>query len=213
VRLTGAAAPLFLRLSLVDEYRGHVARVMKDSALMATADRLAQMNLHLAQGHILLHMQTTDSRLTSTFGRALDIAEQVGLAAPRAEALVGAWIASTRSADYLKALEFAERFRRDAAMSGQIDELVHSRMMAVPLHCVGEFSTARHFVERALGHQLRRAQAAHDHLFYVDLEASMYAILARTLWLQGFPDQAGDAARRSLERAVSIKCDHTGPVR
>jgi predicted ATPase len=194
VRLTGAAAPLFLRLSLVDEYRGHVARVMKDSALMATADRLAQMNLHLAQGHILLHMQTTDSRLTSTFGRALDIAEQVGLAAPRAEALVGAWIASTRSADYLKALEFAERFRRDAAMSGQIDELVYSRMMAVPLHCVGEFSTARHFVERALGHQLRRAQAAHDHLFYVDLEASMYAILARTLWLQGFPDQAGDAA-------------------
>jgi predicted ATPase/DNA-binding winged helix-turn-helix (wHTH) protein len=204
VRLTGAAAPLFMRLSLVDEYRGYVERVMKDSALIATADRLAQINLHLALGHTLLHMQTTDSQLTCAFGRALDIAEQVGLAAPRAEALVGAWIASIRSADYPKALEFAQRFRRDAAMTGQIDELVYSRMMAVPLHYVGEFSTARHFVERALGHQLRRAQAAHDHLFYVDLEVAMYGILARTLWLQGFPDQAGDAARRSLERAVSI---------
>jgi predicted ATPase/DNA-binding winged helix-turn-helix (wHTH) protein len=204
VQLTAAAAPLFMRLSLVDEYRGHVERVVKDSDLMATADRLAQMNLHLALGHILLHMAMTDSQLTSTFGRALEIAEQVGLAAPRAEALVGAWIASTRSADYPKALEFAQRFRRDSAMTRQMDELVYSRMMAVPLHYMGEFSAARHFVERALGHQLRRARAAHDHLFYVDLEVGMYAILARTLWLQGFPDQASDAARRSLERAVSV---------
>jgi hypothetical protein len=204
VSLTAAAAPLFMRLSLVDEYRGHVERVMNDSALMATADRLAQMNLHLALGYILMHMQTTDSQLTRTFGRALEIAEQVGLAAPRAEALVGAWTASARSADYPKALEFARRFRRNAAMTGQIDELVYSRMMAVPLHYMGEFSAARHFVERALGHPLRRAQATHDHLFYVELEVAMYAILARTLWLQGFADQASDAARRSLERAVSV---------
>jgi predicted ATPase/DNA-binding winged helix-turn-helix (wHTH) protein len=204
VTLAAAAAPLFLWLSLVDEYRGHVERVMKDSALMATADRLAQMNLHLALGHILLHMQTTDSQLTSTFGRALEIAEQVGLAAPRAEALAGAWLGSMRRADYPQALEFAERFRRETTTTGQMDELVYSRMMAVPLHYMGEFSAARDFVERALKHPLRRAPAAHDHVFYVDLEVVMYATRARNCWLQGFADQARDAARRSLERAVSI---------
>jgi predicted ATPase/DNA-binding winged helix-turn-helix (wHTH) protein len=204
VRLTGAAASLFMRLTLLDEYRGHVERVMKDSALMATADGLTQVNLHLALGHILLHMGRTGSQLTSAFGKALEIAEQEGLTAPRAEALVGAWMASTMSADYPKALEYAQHFRRDSTRTGQIDELVYSRMMALPLLYMGDLSAARHFVERALEHPRRSARAVHDNLFYVDLEVGMYAILARNCWLQGFADQASDAARRSLERAVSV---------
>jgi hypothetical protein len=204
VRLTGAAASLFMRLSLLDEYRGHVERVVKDTALMATADGFAQMSLNLALGHLLLHMAKTDSQLTSTFGRALEIAEQEGPAAARAEALVGAWLGSTRCADYPSALEFAQRFRRDAATTGQMDELVYSRMMAIPLHYMGEFGAARHFIEHALAQPLRRAQAAYDYFFYIDLELVMYATLARNCWLQGFADQASDAATRSLERAVSI---------
>jgi predicted ATPase/DNA-binding winged helix-turn-helix (wHTH) protein len=204
VRLTAAAASLFIRLSLLDEYRGHVERVVKDSALMAAADGFTQMSLHLALGHLLLHMAATDSQLTSTFDRALQISEQLGLSAPRAEALTGAWIASTRCADYPRALEFAQRLRRDAATTGQMDELVYSRMMAIPLHYMGEFAAARHFIEQALAHPLRRAQAAYDYFFYIDLEVVMYATLARNCWLQGFADQARDAARRSLERAVSI---------
>jgi hypothetical protein len=78
-------------------------------------------------------------------------------------------------------------------------------MMAISLHFMGEFGAARQFIERALGHPFRKtALAAHDHLFYVDLEVVMYATLARYLWLQGLPDQARDAATRSLARAVSI---------
>jgi predicted ATPase/DNA-binding winged helix-turn-helix (wHTH) protein len=204
VRLTGAAASLFIRLSLLDEYRGHVERVVKDSALMAKADGLAQLNLNLALGHLLLHTATVDSQLTNTFGRALEIAEQLGLCAPRAEALAGAWLACLRPGDHTKALEFAERFRRDAE-NDPIGELVYSRMMAISLHFMGEFGAARQFIERALGHPFRKtALAAHDHLFYVDLEVVMYATLARNLWLQGLPDQARDAATRSLARAVSI---------
>jgi hypothetical protein len=104
------------------------------------------MNLHLALGHILLRMAKTDSHLTSAFGRAPQIAEQEGPASARAEALVGAWLGSTRCADFPKALEFAQRFRRDAAATGQMDELAYSRMMAVPLHYMGEFGAARHFI-------------------------------------------------------------------
>jgi predicted ATPase/DNA-binding winged helix-turn-helix (wHTH) protein len=204
VRLTAAAGSLFLRLSLLDECRSHVERVMKDSTLMAKADSLAEMNLHLVLGHIQLHKATLGSQFRSTFDRALQIAERLALAAPRADALVGAWIASTRSCDYPKALEFAQRFRHSAAATGEMDELVYSRMMALPLLYLGEFSTARHYLEHALAHPLRRAQAAHDHLFYVDLEVVTYANLARIFWFQGFADQAGDAANRSLDRAVSI---------
>jgi predicted ATPase/DNA-binding winged helix-turn-helix (wHTH) protein len=205
VTLTAAAASLFMRLSLLDEYRGHVERILNDSTLAATADRFAQMSLNLALGHLLLHMAKADPQLSRTFGRALEIAEQLGLAAHRAQALAGAWLGSTRCADYPKALEFAARFRRDADdTNGLINDLVYSRMMSLPLHYMGEFGAARHFVERALEHPLRRAQAAHDYLFYIDLEVVMYATLARNCWLQGFPDQASEAARHGLERAVSI---------
>jgi predicted ATPase len=204
VSLTAAAASLFIRLSLFDEYRGYVERVLNDSTLMAGADAIAQMSLHLALGHLLLHMATTHSQMTRTFGRALEIAEQVGLAAPRAEVLAGAWLGSMRRADYPEALEFAARFRRDTTTTGQTDELVYCRMMAHTLNYVGDFDSSQHFVERALKHPLRGAPAAHDHVFYVDLEVVMYATRARNCWLQGFADQARDAARRSLERAVSI---------
>jgi predicted ATPase/DNA-binding winged helix-turn-helix (wHTH) protein len=204
VKLTTAAASLFMRLSLLDEYRGHVERVVKDSALMARADGFTHMRLYLALGHLLLHMATIDSQLTSTFGRALQIAEQEGPASARAEALVGAWLGSTRCADYPKAIEFAERFRRDAATAGQMDELVYSRMMAIPLHYMGDFGAARHFIEHGLSQLLGKARAAYDYFFYIDLELVMYATLARNCWLQGFPDQAHDAAKRSLERAISI---------
>jgi predicted ATPase/DNA-binding winged helix-turn-helix (wHTH) protein len=204
VSLTAAAASLFIRLSLLDEYRSYVERVLNDSALMARADAIAQMSLNLALGHLLLHMATTHSEMTRTFGKTLEIAEQVGLAAPRAEALAGAWLGSMRRADYPKALEFAERFQRDTAMTGQMDELVYCRMMAHTLTYVGDFDSSQHFVERALKHPLRRTPAAHDHVFYVDLEVVMYATRARNCWLQGFADQASDAARRSLERAVSV---------
>jgi predicted ATPase/DNA-binding winged helix-turn-helix (wHTH) protein len=204
VRLTAAAAPLFIRLSLFGEYRGYVERVLNDSALMARADPIVEMSLNLALGHLLLHMARTHTQMTRAFGTALEIAEQVGLAAPRAEALAGAWLGSMRRTDYSKALEFAERFRRDTTTTGQMDELVYCRMMAHTLNYVGDFDTSQLFVERALKHPLRRAPAAHDYVFYVDLEVVMYATRARNCWLQGFADQARDAARHSLERAVSI---------
>ncbi|MEA3149180.1 MAG: hypothetical protein QOD56_119, partial [Gammaproteobacteria bacterium] len=202
VKLTAAAASLFMRLSLLYEYRGYVERVLKDAALTAMADPTAQISLNVTLGHLLLHMAKPDSEMTHAFEKALEIAEQAGIS--RADAIAGAWLGCARRADHPKALEFAERYRRDTAIS-QFDDLVYSRMMAMSLHFMGEFGTARHFVERALQHPFRKAPTAHDHLFYIDLEVVMYATLARNCWLQGLADQASDAARRSLDRALSIR--------
>jgi predicted ATPase/DNA-binding winged helix-turn-helix (wHTH) protein len=202
VRLTAAAALSFMCLSLFNECRGHVERVVKDSSLMATADSYTQMSLNLSLGHLLLNRAAIDSQLTSAFGRALEIAEGAGLVAPRAEALTGAWVASARCGDYLKALEFARRFRRDAT-TRQMDESAYNLMMTITLHYIGEFGAARDLIDRALEHPFRTPAAQH-HLCYVDPDIVIRATLARNCWLQGFVDQASDAARRSLESAVSV---------
>jgi predicted ATPase/DNA-binding winged helix-turn-helix (wHTH) protein len=203
-RLTAAAAAPFMRLSLFNEYLGHVERVVKDSALMAMADCYTQMSLNLSLGHLLLNRAALDSQLTSAFGRALEIAEREGLVAPRAEALTGAWIASARCGDYPKALEFARRFQRDAAATDQMDELLYTLMMTLSLHYMGEFATARDVIESALQHPFGRTPAAHHHLCYVDPDIVILATLARNCWFLGFADQARDAARRSLESAISV---------
>ena len=204
VSLTAPAAWLFMRLSLLDECRNHVERVLNDSGLVAMADPLVQLSLNLNRGHLLVHMARADSEVTNTFDRALEIAEKVGLFGARVEAIAGAWLGSTRCADHPRALELAQRYRREAAATGEMDELVYSRMMALPLHYMGQLADARRIIEPTLEHSLKSALAAHDRLFYIDIEVVMCAVLARNCWLQGFPDQASDAARRSLARAISI---------
>jgi tetratricopeptide (TPR) repeat protein len=143
--------------------------------------------------------------MTSAFGRALQLAERLDDPAHRAQAIAGAWLASMRCADYPRALELVERFRANAVQSTiDTDMLIYSRMMALPLHYMGEFAASREFIERALRLTSRQAQERHDTLFYVDADVVLYAILARNLYILGFADQARDAATQSLERAAAI---------
>jgi predicted ATPase/DNA-binding winged helix-turn-helix (wHTH) protein len=205
VRLTSAAAPLFMRLSLLDEYRAHVLRVLSDSALVDLVDSSTTVSLHLALAHLLLHMGRTEAEMTSSFQQALELAERLGNQGQRAQAIAGAWLASTRCADYPRALELAERFRLNTAeTAGERNTLIYHRMMALPLHYMGDFAASRQFIERALRLNSKQAQVRHDTMFYVDSEVVLYAILARNLFLLGFPDQAQDAATRSLERALAV---------
>ena len=204
IKLTAAATSLFMRLSLLDECRGHVERVLRDEALVAMTDPLAQMRLNLALGHLLLHTSRAESELTDAFERALTLAEQLGAAAPRAEALAAAWIGSTRCAEYRKALDYAQRLQPAAEAAASPVDLAHARMLAIPLHYMGEFAASSHVIERALGDRRKEARVAHDQWFYVDFEVAMRAIDARNTWLLGFQDRASELARHSLERALSI---------
>jgi predicted ATPase/DNA-binding winged helix-turn-helix (wHTH) protein len=201
VTLTAAAAFVFMRLSLLDECREYVERALRASAAIPTVEPLTQKNLNLALGHLLLHM-AKPAEMTAAFDRALRIAEQIGVPSHRAQALAGAWLGTTCCADHLGSLKFAKRFRTHD--SSKVADLAYCRMMAVPLHYLGQFADARRFIDQALEHPLGSARAAHDALFYADLEVVIHAILARNSWMQGFPDQASHAALRSLERAVSL---------
>jgi predicted ATPase/DNA-binding winged helix-turn-helix (wHTH) protein len=203
--LTAACAPLFLRLSLLDEYRGRVEHALQNIAATSTPDLLIVRNLNLALGHLLLHMEKDPEQMHAAFGRALKISEQIDVPVQGSPALVGMWLGTVFCGDYSAALALAQRVRCDVADSvpGTAD-LVYGRMMALTLHFMGEFAKAQGFIERILRHPLRSEPQEHDRVFYIDLEVATYTVAARNSWIEGYPDRASDMARHSVERAISI---------
>jgi predicted ATPase len=80
------------------------------------------------------------------------------------------------------------------------DRLIGDRLIGVTQHYLGDLPSARHHLERALADYVT-SDDKHIIRFQVDLRATVRVFLARTLWLQGFPEQAMRAADSSIEDA------------
>jgi predicted ATPase/DNA-binding winged helix-turn-helix (wHTH) protein len=203
--LTAICASMFLRLSLLDEYRGRVEQALHYCAATRTADPFVTRNLNLALGHLLFHMGKDVEQMNAAFGRALQISEQTPLRAADFPALVGMWLGTLFSGNYPAALALVQRVLRDAGdPEGESGQLVHDRMMALTLHFMGEFAEAHRFIGRIREHPLMSARLEHDKEFYIDLEVATCTVSARNAWIEGHPDRAADIARRGLDRAMSI---------
>jgi predicted ATPase len=203
--LTAICAPIFLRLSLLDEYRGYVERALQNSAATPASDPLMVRNLNLALGYLLLHMEKDPVQMKAAFGAALRISDQTNVPARDSRAIAGMWLGTLFSGDYPAALAIAQRVQRDDGdCVGEAADLVHARMMSLTLHFMGEFAGTRRFVERILQHPLRSTPLEHDKVFYIDLEVATYTVSARNAWIEGYPDRASDMARHGVELAMSI---------
>jgi hypothetical protein len=98
-------------------------------------------------------------------------------------------------------LAFGQQFESlTAADNDPATTLLYDRMKAPALHLLGDLRGARRVAERSLA----APDAARPSFLFgsqVDRSASMGAVLARVLWLQGLPDQAEELAARTVERA------------
>jgi predicted ATPase/DNA-binding winged helix-turn-helix (wHTH) protein len=206
VTLTALAVPVFMHLSLFHEHYRHVERALKAAAGIPKVDALSELSLNLSFGRLLTSRAKATAEITNVFDRALQIAERLDSWSHLVEALVAAWWGSIRCADYPRALDLAERLRVNTERSSdQSLPLEYLRTMLVPLHYMGHFAKAQHFIEDGLERLRTRADTTDHYAFHVDTEVMLQAFLARNLWLQGFPDKAAAAATRGLARALSIQ--------
>ena len=81
-------------------------------------------------------------------------------------------------------------------------------MAALILHHLGAQTEARRRIEWSVGDVVSLLRGSHRRLraFLVDQGVAAHALLARVLWLQGFPDQAGRMAESALHQAEAA--DH-----
>jgi predicted ATPase/DNA-binding winged helix-turn-helix (wHTH) protein len=211
IALTVAAIPLWFQLSATDECRESVQRALSrlESADAYDARARQIMQLYVALGLSRAFTFGLAPQAAAAWSKALHFAEQLGDREFQREAHWGLWLCHIGDGDFRAALATAHAFGELA--EAPLDVVMGHRLIGVPLHCLGAHAAARVHIEQGL-QPAAKVESSVGVRFRFGQPMAARVILAQMLWLQGFPDQAMQAARISLEgtsvtgHAISL-CD------
>jgi predicted ATPase/DNA-binding winged helix-turn-helix (wHTH) protein len=204
-RLTVAAVPLWMHLSLVDECRRRAQRVFASGAAARNespeksaeesqekspekAER--EMRLLAAQGAALVYT-SMGPQARVAWERALAIADRLGDVDYQLRSLWGLWVDRLNGGRFRESLSIAERFLECSASSSDPNERwMGHRLVGVSLHFLGELAQAEEHLQRMLDHYV----VPPDHLdvlrFQFDPVLTARCFHARVRWLRGHADEA-----------------------
>ena len=204
--LTIASARLWFQLSLTLECRDRVATALVALRRLPRPKPDIEMRLQAALGHAIWYSAGDVDHLEAAFGRALDLAVQLGDVPLQLQALWGSWAAQRARGEFRNALIIAERYRTLARISGDAAaELLGDRILGLTHHYRGNQVAARDHAERVLRVVRGPGNALHNE-FQLSPEIAATTILTRVLWLEGYPDQAQDLLQQAI--AAARRTDH-----
>lgn len=207
IELAATSAPLWQELSLLKEYGGYVRQAL---TLLENADEPSpqlQIALKLALGSACYHTWGGTAETIEAFASARALAQQHGDVAGQLRAVSGHMAVNLSRGEYQAALAQSEHFDRLGLHGEPLLSLSTHRLRVLALHYAGDQPQARIHAEQVIQ---RMAQSGHlnrfTHGFGVQYDQSVASltVLARVLWLQGFPEQAWRTARQALDIAVQI---------
>ena len=203
IALTIAALPLWFQLSLLGECHRRVEQALARFKREPGATDEIEMQLNAALALSLFYTkgvaQETDAAWTKTY----EIAGNLNNADFQLQALWGLWVCRLTSGDFRDGQSLAQRFGALAELRSDPDDLlIGDRMVGHMLHYLGDQSAARLRLERSLNRKPGPAPRSRTIRFLLDLRSSARTILAQSLWLQGYPDQALRNAQLSVEEAL-----------
>jgi predicted ATPase/DNA-binding winged helix-turn-helix (wHTH) protein len=201
IELTVAAIPLWFRLSATDECRTCVQRALSwvDGSDTHELRTRQVMQLYAALGLSRTFTLGLAPQAKAAWHKSLELAEHLNDREFQREALWGLWLCQLGDGDYRDALATAQSY-------GTLAEAAHDvqmadRLMGAPMHCLGEHRAARSHIERGL--DIRTPTSTVGVRFRFGQPMAARVILAQTLWLQGFPDQALDSAHASVRDGIA----------
>jgi predicted ATPase/DNA-binding winged helix-turn-helix (wHTH) protein len=209
IALTTAAAPLWLRLSLLEECGSRARHALGALKTLGTSKPREEMRLHAAVGTSL----RDPPEMEAAYTKALDIARTLDDSEYQLRALRGLSFCNAWANQPSAALSFAQRFHELAASgTNQSDRLFGERMLGSSKHFLGDHVGARRHLEEILaqyeaadlGQPAARLQDVIR--FQLDGRAETRVFLSRVLWFQGLADQAIRMAEKGLGDAQAI--DH-----
>ncbi|MDB5576581.1 MAG: putative transcriptional regulator [Bradyrhizobium sp.] len=209
VQLTASAAIFWLKLLLMQEHHAYLVR--------ATDIRAERPDLDLpTEDEIALYFILAQSwyyrggvcpEINQALTHGLLVAEASGNVPAQ---IKGTWLGYAFFANdglYRAEFERAERYRQLVEGSGDpFTEFIAYRMHGRAHHDLGEQATARQFLDRALAVARSSSARMTSYDVEIDMWTAAKGTLARTLWIQGLPDQARAMARASLAEAGDL--DH-----
>jgi predicted ATPase/DNA-binding winged helix-turn-helix (wHTH) protein len=201
--LAAAYVPVFLKYSLVAECRERTEQALKCLDRLETSNAGLRMQLLLGAG--IAHIFTFEpiERCESILEIALAIAERSGNLDAQIRALYGLWAVQLISRTVGRSARvMAERILSLAGRIGDAALLpVAHRALGLSLLRGGYLSDARRHLEQVLELDAR-ASEEHEMWFLYNQHVLARAMLARTLLVQGFVDQAQFTAQAGLAEAM-----------
>jgi predicted ATPase/DNA-binding winged helix-turn-helix (wHTH) protein len=211
VDLASAATPVFLRLSLLREHKkyldlalGHITASANTAPINEVALR-SEMALRTAIALALYYTEGSETASEDHLQKARTIAQKIGDTTHELKVLWMLYGIAGNLGNYRKCFAYAEMY--DATARTSVDvmaEFRRHRILGRSLGDLGRLAPAREHLELAL----RTTRASMPRLalnaYEIDDWTAARATLARTLWLQGFPDDAKKEADQCIADALQV---------
>jgi predicted ATPase/DNA-binding winged helix-turn-helix (wHTH) protein len=203
VELALATAPLWDRLMLVRENQANIERALATPA--AARDGALDLALFAALGATVSRANMSSPQMASAWTRALELAERSGDRSLQLQSLWGLWVTELNKGHFHAALELARRFCTVAEGSPDAnDAFVGDRLVAYPLHFLGDQAGARRHIERMLAGYQPTERQTHAFRFQFDQRIIGRMTLANVLWVQGEPEAALACVEENVNDGLAV---------
>ncbi|MCF5076292.1 AAA family ATPase [Pseudomonas syringae] len=207
IRLTVSAMPLWQELSLLREHGLYVGKALARLGQSSAPSQRLHMALQLALGSFSYHTQGGTAQTVEAFACARRLAEAGKDLAGQLRAVSGQMAVNLCDGNYREALVQSLHFDQLGPQAEPLLALSAQRLRVLAQHFAGNQALAQHNAEQVIQ---RMAQSGHlnrfTHGFGVQYDQSVASltILARILWLRGFPERASRIAGQALTLALQI---------
>jgi predicted ATPase/DNA-binding winged helix-turn-helix (wHTH) protein len=200
VEITAAYSPVWQHLSLMSECRERCERALLSLEPHATVTRSPRMELQIALASAIFITMGSPEQAKTLLTEAIETADALNDLDAQARALATLVAIYASRGEYARARVAAERIEQIAHRTGDPTQIRFAyQQIGTALVTRGRPREAQQYLERAL-----RFPAApgdrRDAVYYNSNDhAAARAMLAWTLWMLGFTEQALNEARLSLE--------------
>lgn len=208
VRLTVSAMPLWQELSLLREHGLYVGKALAVMQHSGTHCVQLNMQLQLALGSLSYHAQGGAPQTIAAFVSARQLAEQQQDLAGQLRAVSGHMAVNLCAGRYREALAQSVQFDFLDPRTDPLLDFSAQRLRVLAQHYAGHQALALRSAEQVIQ---RMAHSSHLNRFtqgfgvQYDQSVASLTILARILWLQGYPERAASIASQALELALQIQ--------
>jgi predicted ATPase/DNA-binding winged helix-turn-helix (wHTH) protein len=200
--LTAAYVPVWLHFAWYTECRERTEHAIDAFGSNSNLGAPLRMQLYAGLGMAELYTMAATERVTAILTRALQLAEGLDDIDAQMRTLWALWRLHLDAGDFRTGRAMADRFSRVADRADDpAVALVADRLLGYTIQFGGDLAAARHRIERVLDLYGAPMELRHRVWFLHDQRVAAHDLLARSLWLQGFVDQAAEHALACLEEA------------
>jgi len=206
VRLAAASAPVFLVLSLLVECRRWcergISHLGEQDSYQGTA---VELELQASLGLSLMFTRGNSEAAETGLKRALEISVVLGDRWNELRILGRLHIFHERIGDFRTARDWADRAVKVASVIDDPEAIgIAASLAGISYHLAGEQQLARRELELSL-RQSRPSDRGRTSYYGFDHRNRSAIALARTLWLQGYADQARRVGERAVREAAGLE--------